>query len=101
MWECLPLVNLLLCTGIAWSCLCRLNSELCRRYLAPRARYTAMLAGATACGLQPVMWGEQPGIGTVMLTASVALSLAISATWWPVPENTPPADCETCEDLCK
>lgn len=94
------LVNLLLCTGIAWSCICRLNSHLCRCYAAPRARYTLMLTGATACGLQPLLFGEHPGIGTLMLSLTVAASLAISAAWWPAPENTPPdCDCPPCEDV--
>ena len=86
------LANLLLCSGIAWSCICRLNSDLCRCYMPPRARYTLMLTGSTACGLSPLLFSELVGLGTVLLSMTVAASLAISALWWPAPENTPP-DC--------
>lgn len=88
--DAYALINLALCLGIMWSCICRLNSDLCRHHIGPRARYTLLLAGASANGWQPLLFNEYPGIGTVLLSLSVATSLAISARWWPAPENTPP-----------
>ena len=46
--QLLAVLNLAICLGIAWACLCRLNDDVCKRLLRPRARYTLLLTGALA-----------------------------------------------------
>lgn len=80
--QLLAVVNLAICAGIAWACICRLNSEISRRYRLARARYALLLAGAMACGLQPTLWGSWPTVGTVLFAGCVLAGLAINVVRW-------------------
>lgn len=80
--QLLAMVNLILCAGIAWACICRLNSEISRRFKLARARYTLLLSGALTCGLQPLLWGDWPTVGTVVFCAAVLAGLVINVARW-------------------
>lgn len=80
--QLLAMVNLIICAGIAWACICRLNSDISSRFKLARARYTLMLAGALACGLQPLLWGDWPTVGTVVFSAAVLAGLVINVARW-------------------
>lgn len=82
MHQIMAVINLALCLSICWSCLCRLNAEICRRYLAARTRYTLLLGGAVASGLQPLLWGEWPSVADTLFAAAVLAGLVINATRW-------------------
>ena len=89
-WEShqlLAVANLAICLVIAWACICRLNSDVCKYLLRPRARYTMLLAGSLASGLQPVLFGAWPGIGTVLFSASVLGGLLINVVRWTYDHN--------------
>lgn len=84
-WEShqlLAVLNLSICLAIAWACICRLNSDVCKHLLRPRARYTLMLTGSLASGLQPVLFGTWPGVGTVIFSAAVLAGLLINMVRW-------------------
>lgn len=87
--QLLALINLACCIGIVWSCICRLNTAMCRAHLAPRARYTLLLAGATACGFQPLLFGYTPGEGTVLFSACVFAGLVLNMARWRLPPDVP------------
>lgn len=80
--QLLAVANLVICSGIAWACICRLNSEISRRFRMARARYTLLLTGSMACGLQPLLWGSWPTVGTVLFAGSVLAGLAINVVRW-------------------
>ena len=46
--QLLAVTNWLICMAVAWACICRLNSDICKRRLLLRARYTLLLTGALA-----------------------------------------------------
>ncbi|MBO0943369.1 hypothetical protein J1N44_17055 [Acidovorax temperans] len=84
-WEShqlLAVANLVICLAIAWACICRLNTDVCKHLLRPRARYTLLLAGALASGLQPVLFGAWPSVGTVFFSAAVLAGLLINVVRW-------------------
>jgi drug/metabolite transporter (DMT)-like permease len=81
-YQLLAVANLVICAGIAWACICRLNSEISRRYKLARTRYSLLLAGAMACGFQPVLFGDWPTVGTVLLAGGVLAGLAINVVRW-------------------
>ena len=80
--QLLAVVNLIICAGIAWVCICRLNSEICRRFRLSRARYTLLLAGALASGMQPTLWGFWPTVGGVVFSGCVLAGLVINVVRW-------------------
>ncbi|MCT9812406.1 hypothetical protein N0K08_17320 [Acidovorax sp. Be4] len=80
--QLMAMVNLIICSGIAWACICRLNSEICRRFRLSRARYTLLLGGALASGLQPLLWGSWPTVGAVILAGCVLAGLALNVVRW-------------------
>lgn len=81
-YQLTALVNLLICGAIGWACICRLNSELCRLYKRPRARYSALLAGAVASGAQPILFGTMPGPGETIFAGSVLIYLLLNLELW-------------------
>ena len=84
-WEThqiLAVLNLAVCMGVVWACICRLNTPICRIYRLSRARYTLLLAGALASGLQPVLWGDWPTIGETVFGACVLAGLGINVVRW-------------------
>lgn len=80
--QLLALANLAACLGVAWVCICRLNTETCRRYLSLRARYVLLMTGALACGFQPLLFGYTPGEGTVLFSHAVLIALVLSLPRW-------------------
>ena len=80
--QILAVANLAICTAIFWSCICRLNADICKRYLLARARYALLLTGAFASGLQPVLWGEWPSVADVFFAACVLAGLIINVVRW-------------------
>lgn len=80
--QLLAVVNLILCAGIAWACICRLNSEISRRFKLARTRYTLLMGGAMACGLQPLLFGDWPTVGTVVFCTAVLAGLMINVAHW-------------------
>lgn len=80
--QLLALANLGACLGVAWICICRLNTQDCRVYLSLRARYTLLMAGALACGFQPLLFGYTPGEGTVLFSHAVLIALVLSLPRW-------------------
>ena len=80
--QLLALANLGACLGVAWVCICRLNTQACRVYLSLRARYTLLMAGALACGFQPLLFGYVPGEGAVLFTHCVLAALILNMPHW-------------------
>ena len=87
--QLLAVINLAFCLGIVWACICRLNTQLCRKYLSARARYALLLTGALACGFQPVFYGYAPGIGTVLFTGSVLVGMILNLSRWLITNEVP------------
>lgn len=81
-YQLTSVLNLAFCLGIAWACICRLNTETCRRYRRARARYTLLMAGAFASGMQPVLFQTMPGPGETILAATVLAGLLINVGRW-------------------
>lgn len=80
--QLLAMANLLICLGICWACICRLNSHVCRRFKLARARYTLLLAGALSSGLQPMLWGTWTSVGDTIFSACVLAGLVINVARW-------------------
>ena len=80
--QLLAVANLIICVGIGWACICRLNSEICKRFRVARARYTLLLGGAMASGMQPALWDSWPTVGSVLFAATVLFGLAINVVRW-------------------
>lgn len=81
--QLLAVLNLTICLGIAWACICRLNSDVSRRFKLARARYTLLIAGALASGLQPVLWGMWPSVADVSFAGCMLAGLVINVVRWP------------------
>jgi hypothetical protein len=75
-------VHALLCLGIAGAVVCRLN--VTHRGTRPdvRAQFAALFGGAVASGLQPVLWSEWPGWGSVTLAAMLLVYLVLGWQRW-------------------
>lgn len=86
--QLLSLCNLLICTAIGWACICRLNTDICKRHTLARARYTLLLTGATASGLEPLLFGVRPGIGGVIFSGCVLAGMVINVVRWTAPKNS-------------
>ena len=80
--QLLAVLNLVICAGIAWACICRLNSEICRRHRAARAKYSILLAGSFALGMEPALFGSWPTVGSVLFAGCVLAGLAINVVRW-------------------
>lgn len=80
--QLLAMLNLAICAGIAWACICRLNSNICRVHRTARARYSLLMAGALAHGLQPLLWGFWPTVGGVVFSGCVLAGLVINVFRW-------------------
>ena len=98
-WEThqlLAMANLAICLAIGWACICRLNSQISRRYLLARARYALLLAraryalllaGAVSSGLQPLMFGSWSSIADVIFNSAVLAGLALNVARWYAPKD--------------
>lgn len=89
--QLLAMLNLVLCLGTAWACICRLNSDICRRWRLARMRYTLLLTGALAHGAQPLLFGSLPGVAGVIFSAGVFASLLLGVERWRGVEAPAPA----------
>lgn len=81
-YQLTALANLGFCLCILWACICRLNSDLCKEFLRPRMRYTALLGGAVANGMQPIFFGTMPGPGETIFSGTVLLYLVLNVPRW-------------------
>ena len=78
LYQWLAAFNWLLCAGIAWASICRLNSQVCKVNLKQRARYTLLLTGALVSSLQTALFGEWPGISTILFSLAVFCSMVLN-----------------------
>ena len=78
----LALLNLALCLAIGWACICRRNSHVPRVHTLARARYSLLLAGALASGMQPALWGTWTTVGDTIFSACVLAGLLINVARW-------------------
>lgn len=81
-YQLVSIANLAFCLAIVWACICRLNTETCRQHRRARARYTLLMAGAVASGVQPLLFGTLPGPGETIFAATVLLGLVINMGRW-------------------
>lgn len=89
-WETHQLIamaNLAICLAIGWACICRLNSNISRRFRLARARYALLLAGAMSSGLQPLMFGTWSSIADVIFNSAVLAGLVLNVVRWYAPEK--------------
>lgn len=80
--DALNVVNALLCTGIWWACLCRLNLLSSESDWRPRAMFTLVVLGATANGFAPILFAEPAGVGDCLLSATLFMGLLITSHRW-------------------
>jgi hypothetical protein len=78
----LALANAVLCAGIAWVCLCRIAALSKRSRLLFRALYSLMGAAALGSSLQPLLFGEWPGVSELMVNAVLLAFLASGMKTW-------------------
>ena len=78
-YQLIAVANWATCLGIAWVAICRLNLRSCQRRLRQRARYAALLGGASASGMSPLLFGEWPGVGTLLFSAGLLCALVFNA----------------------
>jgi len=82
-------INLTICAGCFWACLCRLNSmsaKVCKRV---RLQFVLLLVGSLASGLQPMFFQQWPGVGQTLFSAAVLIGLVLSMSRW---KSGPPED---------
>ena len=79
----LALINLVLCAGIAWCCVCRIQRMSARstRKLV-RAAVAVLMGGAAASGFSPILFSEWPGPGHLVLSGGMLFLLVVSAREW-------------------
>ena len=75
-------INFIVCVGIFWACICRLNSPVSKNYLRVRARYTLLLAGALISGFQTVLLGEVPTKAGTVFAAVILIGLILNVNRW-------------------
>lgn len=80
--QLLALLNLVLCLGVVWSCICRLNTDVCKTHIKARLRYTLLLVGAGTHGLQPILFGTMPGVAGVLFSVGVISHLVLGVDNW-------------------
>lgn len=79
----LALINLVMCLGIAWSCLCRLAAMSgISTKLRFRINYTLILVCSMSSGFSPVLFREYPGPGSIMLAFGILYMLGIGYGTW-------------------
>lgn len=77
--QSLSAITFLLCVGIVWVCICRLNSAESKHRKLVRLRHVTLLLGAVALGLQRVLWGEWPNIGSTVMAACLLIGLILGS----------------------
>jgi len=86
-YEMAALVNWAFCSVIGLLCLDQLNSRRCRENKLDRARYALLLAGATASGLQPVLFSTWPAWADVFMSFAVLAGSVINAVRWHIKDT--------------
>lgn len=86
-YDLAALANWAFCSVIGLLCLGQLNSCRCRENKLDRARYALLLAGATASGLQPLLFRTWPALADVFMSGTVMAGLAINAVRWHIKET--------------
>ena len=91
-YQLLAFMNAIVCAAIMTTCICRLS--LCHPGIAKlvRLKYTVLLGGALAHGLQPMLFGEWPSVGGTVMAFAVFIGLMCSSHRW---TRRPPVETET------
>ena len=79
-------INFMICSGIGFACVCRLNSDICRLYKVVRTRYTFIMGGATIFGFQYFFFGTHPNLAGVILSSCVFAYIVLNMNRWPTPQ---------------
>ena len=82
MLDVVAVANLLVCIAIAWTCLCRLRTDLCRLNLLPRFKYSVLLTGGFIAGLPNLFFGEEAAKSTLVLSVSILTYLFTNILTW-------------------
>ena len=82
MLDVVAAANLLVCTVIVWTCLCRLRTDLCRLNLLPRFKYSILLTGGIVAGLPNLFFGEEATKSTLTLSVSILTYLLTNTLTW-------------------
>ena len=86
-YEIAALLNWAACSVIGLLCIDQLNGYRCRENLVDRARYALLLTGATASGLQPVLFSTWPAWADVFMSFAVLAGMAINAVRWHIKDT--------------
>ena len=81
-YEIAALLNWAACSVIGLLCIDQLNGCRCRENRVDRARYALLLTGATASGLQPVLFSTWPAWADVFMSFAVLAGMVINAVRW-------------------
>lgn len=65
----ITIINLCICLFIMFLCICKLNSNLSKRFKVFRIKYILLLLAAMSLGLQPFFWAVLPGIGSTLASS--------------------------------
>ena len=82
MVDTMAVVNLLVCIGIVWTCICRLRTDLCRLNLLPRFKYSVLLTGGLIAGLPNLFFGEEAVKSTLVMSFSILSYLFTNILTW-------------------
>ena len=82
MADQVAVMNLLVCVGIVWTCICRLRTDLCRLNLLPRFKYSVLLTGGFIAGLPNLFFGEEAAKSTLVLSVSILTYLVTNILSW-------------------
>ena len=74
-------LTLLFSLGIAWVCICRLNSKASKHRKIVRLRYATFMLGAVSMALHRALWGEWPSTGTAILCGCVLAGLLLDSSF--------------------
>jgi hypothetical protein len=79
----LALLNFVLCSAIAWACVCRIAVMSAGTTLKSyRAAYAVLLVCASASGLAPILWREWPGPGQLAMSIAALYVIALGVRNW-------------------
>lgn len=82
-------INLTICAGCFWACMCRLNSMTAEVPKRVRLYFVLLLVGSMASGLQPMFFQQWPGVGQTLFSGAVLAGLVLSMGRW---RHGPPDD---------
>jgi hypothetical protein len=75
------MLNLAICSGVGFVCLCRINAMHIHVRFGVRLKYACYLGAATVSGIKP-LWGEWPDWGSVSVAFLLLIGLLSSSTAW-------------------